>query len=434
MLDAKLGVRGYSADAMAMQQRKIGLLMLGLGAFFLLAGVPLLYKLGVMDITQVNNLGRYLSLAIVAIGADLVWGYTGILSLCQSMFFCFGGYAIGMNMAFHGPLDGDGIPRCLFVVSSSVEGLQLPWFWYPFKSLPLALILALFIPGVVAFLFGYFTFRSRVRGVYFSIITQAITLAMVNIMIQNNMKLCGTNGLTNFETVAGFDVRTPNVKLGLYMITVVVTGLVYFACDYLVRSRVGRLLVAVRDGESRLRFAGYQPVTFKLFIFVVSAMLGGIGGILYTTQSTIITPSQLDALPSIMIVACVAVGGRGTLSGAVIGTLIVFYLQNLLTSGAIYNLLPDSWQIKPGETNSPGLGGTLKSILQALLGTGAWYYSLGAIFILVTLFFPGGVVGAWRKLVAWFLSRKKSSDDSPAQDGGASVMQSAGAEKASVAT
>ncbi len=268
-----------------------------------------------MDITTVNQLGRFLAVAIVALGADLIWGYTGILTLCQAMFFCFGGYAIGMHMALHGPLDGDGIPRCLFVVSSEVSGFKLPWFWEPFQTLPVALLLGLFLPGLVAFIFGYFTFRSRVRGVYFSIITQAATLAATLVFRMNSMKLCGTNGLTNFVTLAGFNLQSASVKLGLYVLSAITLIAVYFLCEGIVRSRLGRLLMAVRDNESRLRFAGYQPVTFKVFIFVVGAILAAIGGMLYTPQNGIITPFKMDAIESIMIIAFVAVGGRGTLSG-----------------------------------------------------------------------------------------------------------------------
>ena len=177
-----------------------------LGFLFLLLGVPGLYHYGRLDIVSVNQLGRFLCVAIVALGIDLVWGYTGILTLCQAMFFCLGGYAIGMYMALHGPLDGEGIPRCLYVVSSEVSGLHLPWFWEPFRNLSLAGWLGLFLPGLLAFFFGFFAFRSRVRGVYFSIITQATTVAAKLVCSKNEMRLCGTNGLTNFVTIGGYDL------------------------------------------------------------------------------------------------------------------------------------------------------------------------------------------------------------------------------------
>lgn len=331
---------------------------------FLLVGVPMLYSMGFMGITAVNQLGRFLCLAIVALGIDLVWGYAGILTLCQAMFFCFGGYAIGMHMALHGPLDGDGIPRALYVVTSEVSGFKLPWFWVPFRELPLAMLLALFIPGVVAFIFGYFAFRSRVRGVYFSIITQATTWAATLMFRKNEMHLCGTNGLTNFVTLAGFNLQNPRVLLGLYILTALALAASYYLCTYVVRSWLGRLLMAVRDNESRLRFASYQPTTIKLFVFVLGAILAGLGGMLYTPQNGIITPFKMEPAVSITMVVCVAVGGRSTLSGAILGALAVSYLESIST-----NYFPK-----------------------------AWPFVLGGLFVLVTLVIPDGIVGTWRRL------------------------------------
>ena len=329
----------------------------------LMIGVPGLYVAGALDITTVNQLGRFLCFAIVAIGIDLVWGYTGMLSLCQAMFFCFGGYAIGMHMALHGPLDGDGIPRALFVVTSEVEGFQLPAFWKPFQTLSAAMFLAMFLPGVVAFVFGYFAFRSRIRGVYFSIITQATVWAAVLIFRRNETRLCGTNGLTNFVSLAGFNLNDPNVKLGLYLLTALTLIAVYLACKHVVASRLGRLLVATRDNESRLRFAGYQPVKLKLFAFTAGAVIAGIGGMLYTPQNGIITPYKMEPIESIIMVVWVAVGGRGTLVGAVVGAILVNYLQSFLT------------------TKFPA----------------AWMFILGGMYIAVTLAMPDGIVGLWKK-------------------------------------
>lgn len=333
-------------------------------AAVLLVVVPALYQGGAIDITMLNQIGRYLCYAILALGLDLVWGYTGILSLCQAMFFCIGGYAIGMHMALHGPLDGDGIPRCLYVVTSVVNGFQLPSFWKPFQTLPMAIILAITLPGIAAFIFGYFTFRSRVRGVYFSIITQAITVAACYVFRRNEMRLCGTNGLTNFVTIAGFDVRSDAVRVGLYELTAVMLVAVFVVCKLVSHSRLGRLLIAVRDSESRLRFAGYNPVKLKLFVFTLGAMIAGLAGALYTPQNGIITPYKMEASESILIVVCVAVGGRGTLSGAVLGTLLVFAMQSWLTSHF----------------------------------ADAWMYVLGGLFIAVPLYLPDGLVGLWRNL------------------------------------
>jgi urea transport system permease protein len=297
------------------------------------------------------------------------------------MFFCLGGYAIGMHMALHGPLDGDGIPRCLYVVTSDVAGFQLPDFWKPFRTLPAAVCLALLVPGAVAFVFGYFSFRSRVRGVYFSIITQATVAAVVLIFRRNETRLCGTNGLTNFETLAGYDLRLPAVKLGLYLLTAVTLILVYVACRHVVASRLGRLLVAVRDNESRLRFAGYQPVTLKVFAFVAGAVIAGIGGMLYTPQNGIITPYKMDPEESIIMVVWVAVGGRGTLAGAVLGAILVNYMNSALTS------------------RYPA----------------AWPFLLGGLYIVVVLAMPDGIVGLWKK---WTSGERRSAGRAESDDDG----------------
>jgi urea transport system permease protein len=298
------------------------------------------------------------------------------------MFFCFGGYAIGMHLALHGPLDGDGIPRCLYVVTSVVKGFQLPAFWRPFQTLPVAITLSLFIPGLLAFLFGYFAFRSRVRGVYFSIITQATTVAVALIFRRNETRLCGTNGLTNFETIAGYDLRAPGTKLGLYFLTVVTLIAVYVVCRGITRSRLGRLLLAVRDNESRLRFAGYQPVTVKAFAFTAAGVIAGIGGMLYTPQNGIITPFKMEPIESILMVLWVAVGGRGTLAGAVVGSLLVNYVGSFFSSA-----LP-----------------------------GAWPFVQGGLFIAVVLLLPDGVVGAWRKFTTGAGTATPAAESEPADD------------------
>jgi urea transport system permease protein len=378
--------------------RRVGAVMLLLAAAMFVLGVPALYGAGAVGITTVNQLGRFLAVVIAAIGLDLVWGYAGILSMCQAMFFVFGGYAIGMHMALHGPLDGEGIPRALFVVTSEVSGFTLPWFWKPFQTLPVAVILGLFLPGLFAFFFGYFTFRSRVRGVYFSIITQATTFAATYVFRMNNMRLCGTNGLTNFVTLAGFDLQSDRVKLGLYVLTALCLVGAYLAALRITTSRLGRLLQAVRDNESRLRFAGYQPVTFKVFVFVAGAVMAGLAGMLYTPQNGIITPYKMVPEESIMIVAYVAIGGRGTLSGAVVGTLLVNYMFSLLSSSVFYSWLPPFLKVYTGAGES-ALMHALRRFLQIMLGAEGWPILLGAMFVAVTLFAPEGIVGAWRRLL-----------------------------------
>lgn len=331
-----------------------------------LVGVPLLWALGVLGITTVNQLGRFATYAIAALGIDLIWGYTGILSLCQAMFFCLGGYAMGMYLALHGPLDGDGIPRCLYVVSSEVSGLHLPTFWRPFQSGAAAGALGILVPAMVAFIFGALAFRSRIRGVYFSIITQAATVMAWLIFCRNSVRLCGTNGLTNFVTIAGWDLRNDRVRVVLYAVSVAVLALSYLCCRLLIASRAGRILIAVRDNESRLRFTGYDPAAYKTFAFVLAAVQAAIGGMLYVPQNGIITPAKMVAAESITMVVWVAVGGRGTLVGAMLGAVVVSLVSSELTS---------HWP-------------------------SAWPFVLGGSFILLVIFCPEGLLGLlrrWRK-------------------------------------
>lgn len=338
----------------------------GIGAIFLCFGIPALFASGNLDQSQLSQLGRYCCLAMVAIGLDLVWGYCGVLSLCQAMFFTLGGYACGMYLAMHGPLDGGGIPRALFVVSSDPSGMSLPWFWKPFASAPFALSMVILLPGTAAAIFGFFAFRSRIRGVYFSIISQAATVALWLLFCRNDLQLCGTNGLTNFTHILGFDLRETSTKLGLYILSAVALCAATAGALWLTRTRFGRLLVAIRDNESRLRFAGYDPVWFKTVIFTIGAVLAGIGGALYVPQTGIVTPANMMAIESILVVVWVAVGGRGTVVGAVVGALVINLLYAWLTT-----LMPK-----------------------------AWPFIIGAIFVSVVLFMPTGLAGGWRAIMA----------------------------------
>jgi urea transport system permease protein len=342
-------------------------------ALTLLVAIPFCYLGGVpgVDLALLSQIGRYCALALVAIGLDLVWGYTGVLSLCQAMFFTFGGYAVGMYLCMHGPMDGDGIPRALFVVSSAVDGMVLPWFWKPFESFWFATLAVVAVPGIAAFLFGYFAFRSRIKGVYFSIITQALTIAAWLLFCRNDLQLCGTNGLTNFTHLLGADLREPATKVGLYLFSVLAMFGAAMAALAMTRTRLGRLLVAVRDSESRLRFAGYSPVLFKTTAFVVGAILAGLGGALYVPQTGIVTPANMMAIESIWVVVWVAVGGRGTVTGAVVGCLGVKLLESYLTTH-----LPEWWML-----------------------------IIGLIFISVVLWLPDGLVGQWRRLIGLARSR-----------------------------
>jgi urea transport system permease protein len=325
--------------------------------------VPVLNWQGVIADTTLNLWGRYFCFAIVALGMDLIWGFTGILSLCQAFFFCLGGYAIGMHMLLNTGTQGVyGSVLPDFMVWNQVE--ELPFFWEPFHSLPVTLILGLLVPGVVALIFGALVFRSRIKGVYFAIITQAFALAMWLVFLRNETMLGGTNGLTDFKILMGLDLTETATKRGLYVTACTALLGAYYLCRFLIHSKLGKLLVAIRDGENRLRFIGYQITHYKMFMFVVASMLAGLGGMLYVPQTGIITPGRMDVQASIEIVVWTAVGGRGTLVGAMVGAVLINLLYSFLT-------------------------GTFP---------GTWLYFLGALFIGVVLFFPEGIVGIAARL------------------------------------
>ena len=358
--------------------------------------IPFLYLAGLVDIGTVNMLGRYLALALVAISLDLIWGYTGMLCLCQSFFFSLGGYAMGMYLAHHGGPEGIvdklgwKLPACLYVVypykvGESPSDALTPWFWKPFYSLPSTIVLGLLIPGLVALVIGFFVFRSRVRGVFFAVLTQAITLAAWLVFCMNNMKLCGTNGLTRFDRIAGYQLSESSTRLALYSITLGLLVLVYWLCSFIIQSRLGRVLIAIRDDETRLRFAGYKPYLFKMFVFSLSAMIAGLGGMLYAPQMGIFTPDSMEVKRSILVVVWVAVGGRGTLSGAIVGALLVNLLYNLLTSRQEF-----FWFLKERIP---------QDIYEKLIWVPEyWPFVLGTLFIIVVLYFPDGLTSLWRRL------------------------------------
>ena len=378
--------------------------------------VPGLYLVGITSIGTVNKLGRYMTFALVAIGLDLIWGYAGILGLCQALFFCLGGYAMGMYLAHHGGpegiIDKTGwkLPACLFVVYPYKVGeapgdAVVPWFWKPFWSLPSTIFLGLFIPGLVAFIIGYFGFRRRVRGVYFAILTQAITVAAQNFFTMNNMKFCGTNGLTRFEWIClvghehgvdvcqkanlSFQLSSDSLQFSLYLLTAVSIFGTYVLYRYVISSRLGRILVAIRDAESTLRFSGYKPYKYKLFAFVLAAMTAALGGLLYVPQMKIITPYNMGAERSILIVIFVAVGGRNTLSGALVGALTVNLLYDFLTS--FNQPIPLTDLIFPG----------------GLTFAKTWPIVLGLLFLTVVLGYPDGLV----KLPSHFWSNIKNKSN-----------------------
>jgi urea transport system permease protein len=337
-----------------------------LGILLLLAIVIPLLNLAVPESSALHVstytvalLGKYMSYAMLAIAVDLVWGYCGILSLGHAAFFTLGGYAIGMylmrEIGARGVYGNPNLPDFMIFLNWKT----LPWYWHGFDQFWFAACMVMIVPGLLALVFGWLAFRSRVTGVYLSIITQALTYALMLAFFRNDMGFGGNNGFTDFKDVLGFDLHKGTTRVSLFLITLLALAASYLVCRYVVTSRAGRVIQAVRDSESRARFIGYKVESYKLWVFVASAVLAGIAGALYVPQVGIINPSEFSPVNSIEIVIWVAVGGRGTLYGAVAGALIVNYVKTFFTSA-----LPE-----------------------------LWLYALGALFVAVTLFLPRGVVG-----------------------------------------
>ena len=320
--------------------------------------IPLGYALDLISINTVSLWGRYFCFAIAAIGVDILWGYTGILCLCQAFFFCVGGYGIAMHMLLVNSGTGNyGAKIPDFMIWNQVE--SLPFFWEPFHTFPITFIATLLIPAAFAGIFGYFIFRSRLKGVYFAIITQALALAMWLLFLRNETMLGGTNGLTDFKTILGFDLTSSNTKLSLYFVSCLVLILIYVFTKKLVNSKFGKVLVAIRDSESRIRYTTYQVQDYKLTVFVLAAVIAAIGGMLYVPQTGIITPGRMEVKASIEMIVWVALGGRGKLKGAILGTLLVNFMYSIFTS----------------------------------LYPGSWLYILGFLFIFTVLYFNEGLIG-----------------------------------------
>ena len=315
----------------------------------------------------VSLLGKYLCLALLALALDLVWGYAGILSLGHGAFFALGGYAMGMylmrQIGERGVYGNPVLPDFMVFL----DWQELPWYWYGFDNFLFAALMVVLVPGALAFAFGWFAFRSRVTGVYLSIITQALTFALMLAFFRNDMGFGGNNGLTDFKDILGFSLAAEGTKSALFVASGVALIGGYLLCRRVVTSRLGRVLVAVREAESRTRFLGYRVEHYKLFVFVLSAMLAGIAGALYVPQVGIINPGEFAPLVSIEIVVWVAVGGRGYLYGAIVGALLVNYGKTWFT-GAFPEI---------------------------------WLFLLGGLFVVSTLFLPRGVVG--------LLQRRRSS-------------------------
>jgi urea transport system permease protein len=312
-----------------------------------------------MSSYTVTLLGKYMTYAMLAMAVDLVWGYCGILSLGSGAFFALGGYAVGMylmrQIGSRGVYGNPVLPDFMVFLNWT----ELPWFWHGFNSFPFAAFMVFLAPGTLALVFGFLAFRSRVSGVYLSIITQALTYALMLAFFRNDMGFGGNNGFTDFKDILGFNLQAPGTRMVLFLSTACALGGTYILCRYIIASRAGRVIQAVRDAESRARFLGYRVESYKLWMFVLSALLAGLAGALYVPQVGIINPSEFSPANSIEIVIWVAIGGRGTLYGAVVGAFIVNYAKTYFTAA-----LPSMW-----------------------------LYALGALFVIVTLFLPNGVVG-----------------------------------------
>ena len=308
-------------------------------------------------------LGKIMCYAICALAMDLIWGYTGILSLGHGLFFALGGYVMGMYLMRQIGRDGNyksDLPDFMVFL----DWKELPWHWALSDSFIATLVLIVAVPGVIAFVFGYFAFRSRIKGVYFSIITQAMTYAAMLLFFRNETGFGGNNGFTDFKRILGMPIATQNMRMTLFVLTGLALLGFFLLARWLVRSKFGRVLQAVRDAESRVMFSGYSPLPYKLTIWTISAMMCGVAGALYVPQVGIINPGEMSAANSIEIAVWAAVGGRATLIGPIVGAFIVNGAKSWLTVTA-----PEFW-----------------------------LYFLGALFIAVTLFLPNGVVGLVKKL------------------------------------
>ena len=323
----------------------------------------------------VTLLGKYIAFALLALALDLVWGYIGILSLGHGAFFALGGYAFAMylmrQIGDRGVYGNPELPD--FMVFMNLK--ELPWFWYGFDNPFFALFMVALIPAILAFVFGWLAFRSRVTGVYLSIITQAMTYALMLAFFRNDMGFGGNNGLTDFKDVFGLSLQSDGTRVSLLIVSFFALVAGYLIARYIINSRLGRVCIAIRDGESRVRFLGYRVEQYKLFIFVVSAMMAGVAGALYVPQVGIINPGVFSPLFSIELVIWVAIGGRGTLYGAIIGAFVVNYASTYFTSA-----LPE-----------------------------VWLYALGGLFVVSTLFLPKGIVGLFEKI------KMKKIDNKPNQ-------------------
>jgi len=326
--------------------------------------------------------GKYLCYALLALAIDLIWGFCGILSLGHGAFFALGGYAMGMYLMRQIGTRGVYAHPILPDFMVFLNWPDLPVYWYGFQHLAYAAFMVLFVPGLLAFVFGWFAFRSRVTGVYLSIITQALTFALMLGFFRNNFGFGGNNGLTDFKDILGFNVQAPGTRAALFIASVLALMLGFVICRVIVSSKFGKVLIAIRDAEARTRFLGYRVEAYKLLVFTLSACMAGVAGALYVPQVGIINPSEFSPANSIEAVIWVAVGGRGTLTGAVLGAVLVNYGKTYFTSGMLAPY---------------------------------WLFLLGGLFVAVTLLLPRGIVGTFQH---WWGEMRDGSRDGMADESG----------------
>ena len=348
-------------------RHKAELIAVGIVGLFFIVVFPLLNARGIVSDFTINLWGKYLCYALLAISVDLLWGYTGLLSLGQALFFSLGGYMMGMYlMRMIGDLGQYHKPIPDFLVF--LGWTELPKFWKPFDSFPFDFSMLLLLPGLLAFVFGFLAFRSRIKGVYFSILTQALTYGASLMFFRNDMLMGGNNGFTDFKFILGHDLRLASTQRGLFIVTAIVLLVVYAALRLLSHTKFGLVQRAIRDGENRVLFSGYATAHFKLFIFVIAALIASIGGALYVPQVGIINPSEMTPDKSLEAVVWCAVGGRGTLVGPIIGAISVNSLKSWASRAA-----PDYWLV-----------------------------ILGGLFVVVVLLLPGGIVSIPARLkILW---------------------------------
>lgn len=362
---------------MSDKAKKIELYAIAGIAVFLIFLLPILNANGIVSDFYIELWGKYLCYAVLAISVDILWGYTGLLSLGQALFFSLGGYMLGMHLMLKigklGQYHSD-LPDFMVFLGHTF----LPWFWRPFYSFGFAVGMVILVPGLLSLVFGFLAFRSRIKGVYFSILTQALTYAAALMFFRNDMTMGGNNGFTDFKTVLGFDIHHPATKRGLFIATSILLVGIYVGCRWLTRTKFGLVQRAVRDSEVRVLFSGYAAANYKLFIFVFAAIIASLGGALYVPQAGIINPSEMWPDKSLEAVVWVAVGGRGTLVGPVIGAIAV----NSLKSWASRNV-PDMW-----------------------------LFILGGLFILVVLFLPKGIISIPSIVSGFYRRISKAPPDS----------------------